>query len=64
MEKFSLTYAGVLAMIIGPVLVQQTGLSEACGNEVATFISTLPGTLMALWGRYRAGGVNALGFKK
>lgn len=62
--QFSLTYIGVIITSLGPVVAQSTGLSDACGSEVAIFLSTLPGALMALIGRYRAGGVTVAGFRK
>lgn len=64
MEKFSLTYSGIIVMVVGPILSQKLGLSDACGTEVANLVPTLLGAVVALIGRYRAGGVTVAGFKK
>lgn len=61
--NFSLTYLGVIIASLGPVVAQATGLSDACGSEVATWLSTLPGALVAMIGRYRAGGITMAGFR-
>jgi len=64
MNKFSLTYAGIIVMIAGPFLTQTLGLSEACGTEIANQIPVWGGALMALIGRYRAGGIKISGVRK
>jgi uncharacterized membrane protein YeaQ/YmgE (transglycosylase-associated protein family) len=64
MKDFSLTYSGIIVMVVGPLLSQNLGLSEACGTEVANLIPTLIGAVIALVGRYRAGGITVAGMRK
>lgn len=63
MKDFSLTYSGIIVMVVGPLLSQQLGLSDACGTELANLVPTLIGAIVAFIGRYRAGGINVAGFK-
>jgi len=63
MEKFSLTYSGIIVMVAGPMLVQYVGFSDTCANEIADKIPVFIGAVMALIGRYRLGGVSVAGWK-
>lgn len=61
----SLTYTGVVVMLL--VSLAKAGgyqLSEADIQKAVDVIVTLIGAALALYGRYRAGGVNLLGIKK
>lgn len=62
MNKFSLTQGSILFMVLTPVLMK-IGFSEVCANEFMLLIPVLLGGIGAWIGRYRAGGVNVLGFK-
>lgn len=62
MEKYSLTIAGCLVSVAGTVLVN-VGFSEQCSNELITMAPVLIGGVMSYIGRYRNGGVDALGRK-
>ena len=58
----SLTYRGVAIMLLS-ALLQYTGTPFAEG-QIESFVETiilLIGAAMSLYGRYRAGGINALG---
>ena len=61
----SKTYLGVYAMLLG-ALGQWLGVPLAEGDVEATVkvILAVGGGLLAMWGRYNVGGVNALGFRK
>ena len=61
--KYSLTMGGILVSVIGTLLVQY-GFSETCANELIQNVPLAIGAVMAWIGRVRAGGVNAVGFKK
>lgn len=50
-------------MVVGPLLSQNLGLSDACGTELANLVPTLIGAIVALIGRYRVGGVTVAGFR-
>lgn len=54
---------GILVSVIGTLLVQY-GFSETCANELIQNVPLAIGAVMAWIGRVRAGGVNAVGFKK
>ena len=61
--KYSITYTGVAAMIALPLLVN-IGFSESCSNEIVSIaLPMIPGAIAALYGRFRLGGVDALGRK-
>ena len=66
MKNFSLTTTGILTALAGPLLIQW-GFSEACSGEISGIVvpllAALPGALIAQFGRVRAGGVSALGFR-
>ena len=65
LRGYSLTYAGVLTMVIGVVL--DTAGTPVVDGDVETTVTTLvklAGAIAALYGRYRAGGVNALGLRR
>jgi len=47
-------------MMVLPLL-GQLGLSDQCSGEVANFLMMMPGAIVALYGRYRSGGVDKLG---
>lgn len=61
---YSLTYTGVAVMILGWVF-QTVGLPFNVGeSETAIkFVVELAGALLALYGRYRAGGIKWFGAK-
>lgn len=60
MKSYSLTYTGAIAML----LASMTFLTEAEAVTVVNAGLVLAGFVMTVWGRHRAGGVNALGVKK
>ena len=65
----SLTYAGVYTALIGTFLVNSLGISDACSGEITSksieYLPMIIGSVMSLVGRYRLGGVTALGgFRK
>lgn len=63
MSQYSTTYIGIIVIVLGWV-----GLSDLVTSEnVATIVNNvleLVGVITAIIGRYRAGGVSFLGFKK
>jgi len=61
--SYSLTQGGILVSVVGTLLVQ-FGFSDTCSNELITNIPLIIGGIMAWIGRFRAGGVTKLGFKK
>ena len=65
--KYSLTFAGIITMFVGTLLVSW-GFSETCSSEITQklviLIPLIPGALMALKGRLRLGGVSVAGFRK
>lgn len=63
--SYSLTYSGVIVMVIG-FIFQLAGVPLAEGNaeSFVKFGAELIGVIMALYGRYRLGGINALGGRK
>lgn len=60
--NYSLTIAGVLVSIGGTLLVK-VGFSEQCSNEIIAMMPVLVGGVMSYIGRFRNGGVDALGRK-
>lgn len=62
MQNFSLTSTGILISIVGTVLVH-FGFSEQCSSELTAIAPVLLGGIVAQIGRFRAGGINALGVK-
>jgi len=64
MQNFSLTYSGIIVMVVGPLLTQYLGLTETCGAELANQVPVLIGAVVALVGRYRAGGITVAGMRK
>lgn len=60
MKSYSLTYTGAIAML----LASMTFLTEAEAVTVVNAVVVLIGFVATVYGRYRAGGVNALGVKK
>lgn len=65
MKNFSLTYKGIIVMIIGHVFTI-AGVPFVEGNvqtTIATLVS-LYGAFVTLIGRYRAGGITTFGFRK
>lgn len=61
--KFSLTYVGIITAVAVPLLAKY-GFSESCSNELVNVAIPLIGALVAVIGRYRAGGVSILGVRK
>ena len=61
--SYSLTQGGILVSVIGTLLVQ-FGFSQGCSNELITTIPVIIGGIVAWIGRYRAGGVTKIGFRK
>lgn len=63
--KYSATFAGLLAVLLGQVL-QHLGLDIAPGDLETTIgvLLTILGLLWAWYGRWRKGDVTLLGFKK
>jgi hypothetical protein len=53
---------GILVAVVVPILVE-FGFSTSCANEFVTVVIPLVGGAMAWLGRWRAGGVDALGRK-
>ena len=63
-NSYSQTYLGIIVLFLSEVL-PKLGLTIG-SDQITTTIYTLAaigGAIGALWGRYRLGGVNALGFK-
>lgn len=63
--NFSLTYVGVIVMVLSQVL-KLAGV-EVGDGDVANFVNfsaVLVGAVITLYGRFRAGGISALGVKK
>lgn len=60
MTKYSLTYTGAIAMLIASF----TFLTEAEALNLVNAVVVLVGFAATIYGRYRAGGVKALGFRK
>lgn len=59
--NYSTTYLGIIGMIVLPLLVN-LGFSETCSNEITGIIlPMIPGAVMAFRGRFKLGGVDALG---
>jgi len=64
MKNYSAVFAGVIAMIGLPMLVN-VGFSDTCSNEIVTILGPMiPGAILTLWGRIRLGGVNMFGYKE
>lgn len=62
---FSLTYTGVIVMVLSKI-AEMAGVTigtEEISHTVETLVM-LVGAVVTLYGRYRAGGVGALGFRK
>jgi uncharacterized membrane protein len=68
MNKYSLTFAGVIGVLIGYIL-RYFGIT-ASDEEVSTVVeaisalATTAGIILTWYGRYRQGDVNLLGVKK
>lgn len=65
MANFSLTYRGVVISLIG-VVFQLTG-TPFVQADIGKFVDVglqIVGAFVALYGRYRIGGVSALGMKR
>ena len=61
MKGYSTTYTGIISMIALPLLVN-VGFTEACSNELLSIVlPMIPGAIMAFRGRFKLGGVDALG---
>lgn len=63
--NFSLTYIGILVAALGPILITQLGISEACSSEllgkIEVWAPAVIGGTVALWGRYKTGGITWYG---
>jgi len=63
MQNYSKTYVGMIVILFG-----WFGISNlVAGDEVALIVDNvlqLVGIGIAIYGRYKAGGVNILGFRK
>lgn len=64
-KKYSVTFAGVIAMILSQVLqrLNITVAPDALTITVSTVLF-IGGALLTIWGRWRKGDVNIFGFKK
>ena len=64
-SKYSLTYKGVILTVLGLVFgwAGVPFIPEKADGTIS-FITELIGVITTLIGRYRAGGVNPLGFRK
>lgn len=67
MKNFSVTIGGIITALALPVVVGW-GFSESCSQEIVgvgvpTLLS-IPGLVVAWWGRYKTGGITALGTRK
>lgn len=68
MKNFSLISGGVLVAILGPILINTIGFTEACSNEitgkVVEYIPLLIGGAMSWIGGVKSGAMTKLGGKK
>lgn len=69
--SYSLTHAGILVSVLGSALTTflvRLGISEACAQElwgaILPFLPVAAGGVMSWVGRFRAGGVTALGVRE
>lgn len=62
MQNYSLTIAGLIGAIALPLLVN-LGFTDGCASELITFLTPLPGIVIAWIGRVRQGDITALGTK-
>lgn len=63
MKNYSVTFAGLAVIILGMLGVTDIALE----NEITTvidYVIQIIGIAVAWYGRYKAGGVNVLGFRK
>lgn len=64
MQNYSLTYTGIIASALG-LIVKVFGLP--IGDEevvqIVALVAQLGGLAVAIYGRYKAGGINVLGVK-
>ena len=64
MKNISLTYQGILIMLVGFIL--KTAGTPFVDGDIETFVNvgiSLFGAVLALWGRFRIGGINWMGIK-
>lgn len=63
--NYSVTYIGAIVFLASK-LFEYTGVPVATADieTTITTVTALIGAVMVLYGRYRAGGVSAFGFKK
>ena len=63
--NYSLTYSGAIVMVLG-FIFQAAGIQfvPEQAQQAINFIVEVIGVIMALVGRYRAGGINVFGVKK
>ncbi len=65
MKKYSLTYIGLIILIIS-IIAHELGINVVEGDIETTIITIgkFIGAILAFIGRYRKGGINVLGLKK
>ena len=64
MKKYSTTYAGIIVIVAGTLLVDNMGFTQSCANEITSFIPTLLVSGFALLKRWQQGDIKASGFRK
>ncbi len=64
-QKYSVTFVGIVVMVLSQILqrLDITVATDALTTTIETLVF-LVGALLALWGRWRKGDLNVLGFKK
>lgn len=64
-NKYSLTYASrIVSLVMAVSLLAGWDLDQGYITELVTSIVWVVGELLTFYGRYRAGGISILGFKK
>ena len=67
MKNYSTTIAGIISAFALPAIVS-LGFSESCSGEIVGIgvptLLSIPGLVVAWWGRYKTGGITAFGSKK
>ena len=63
MTQYSKTYTGIVIIILGWIGVSHLVTSDDVANIIDN-VAQLVGIVVAIYGRYKAGGVNILGVKK
>lgn len=64
-QKYSVTFVGIIVMVLSRILglLDITIESAALTTTIETLVFIV-GALLSLWGRWRKGDLNVLGFKK